>query len=110
MQDTTLVAIALSVSALGIILLQYALIVVAPLETPIPAVASFADGTPVLLEGRLVDVQHRGNLTILKVEQPATIDVVFFEQLEVEADCVRIRGKKDTYNGPQVIGSRVEHC
>lgn len=112
MHDRWIVAIALCTSAVGIAGLLGALLLMEAPEAGIADLAGHADGAPVRIRGEVRDVQQRGNITIVSVEQPAVVDVVVFDPLEgVPAGCVVVSGKKGSYGGePQVVASRIMRC
>jgi DNA/RNA endonuclease YhcR with UshA esterase domain len=74
-----------------------------------------ADGTPITVEGTVERVTHRGNLTIITISQPTSMDATVFEDLDTttltQGTCVRIVGKKDSYKGTaQLVASEVAVC
>jgi hypothetical protein len=70
-----------------------------------------ADGTPVRMKGTVEQVQQRGNMTIITISQPSTIEITVFEEVNITSQCVVIQGKKGSYKGAsQVTASRVERC
>lgn len=112
MHDNWLIAIALSVSATGIIVLLVLLVLLEPGEIGIAEVPGQIDGAALAVRGTVDSVSHRGDLTVLEISQSCTIDAVVFERVEIaEGICIRAIGKKGTYEGtPQLVVSRITEC
>src|SRR5687768_4358488 len=112
MHDNWLIAIALCTTGLGITLLLFALIFYELPESDIAAARASADGTALRLRGEVSNIQQRGNLTIITIMQPATIDIILFENVTVEKDaCIIVQGKRSSYNGnSQIAGTRISRC
>lgn len=112
MQDRTLIAISLSVAALGMAVLLFAIIIYdLPLST-IPAALGSEEGTVLRLNATVRSVQHKGNITIIAIMQPATIDVTIFQDVNLTpGQCVIIQGRKSSFrNEPQLSATRVLLC
>ena len=106
MHDNWLVAIALCVAGLGITVLMFTLMFYELPEDSIDA----ADGMPLRLRGNVTGVQERGNMTIITITQPTTIDVVLFEPVNASG-CILVQGKKSTYRGdPQIAATKITRC
>lgn len=110
MHDNLLIAIALSVSGAGIIALAVLLAVLEPESASIPDVQRFADGAPVRVEGTVTNVERRGGITVLTIEQPVTVEAVVFGNASAEG-CVRVLGRKDTHEGTvQIVARKILSC
>ncbi|HIH24920.1 TPA: hypothetical protein HA251_07845 [Candidatus Woesearchaeota archaeon] len=112
MHDRWIIAISLCVSALGIAGLLFALIVMEPESYSLDEARALPDSAPIRVNGTVVAVRAIGNLTIITLTQPSTIDVSVDGELDVShGDCIIVDGKKERYNGRvQVDTTRVELC
>lgn len=112
MKDRTLVAIALSTSSAGIFLLILAMLFLEIPETPISAIASTADGSPLHLKGEVAKTMAVGDRTIVYISQTNTIPVVVEETVKIEVGtCISVKGKRASYKGEtQIDASKIERC
>jgi uncharacterized phage protein gp47/JayE len=112
MHDRTLVAVALAASGLGLAVLLVAYSTLSPEEIGIGDAQAAADGAGMRVRGTIAAVAQRGTVTIVTIEQPATIDVVVFDPVNVTpGTCVLIDGKKGTYERKaQVTAERITRC
>jgi hypothetical protein len=112
MHDNTLIAISLCVAALGVTGLLFAMIVMTPPSYTLSQAAALSDGAPLRVNGTIVSVRSIGNLTVLTLTQPSTIDVTLDGTLPVSAgDCLIVDGKKERYKGTiQITATKVGRC
>ena len=120
MHDNWLLLAAMTVSALGIAGLMFALIIMdVPLSTFADASAA-DDGVTVHVKGDVVRTQARTGFTVVTIEQPATLDIIIDGNVSGNTSgatpfsvgtCVDVRGKKATYrNQTQVSATRISTC
>lgn len=112
MHDHWLIAIALTVSALGIIALLILQQHMELEEHSIDEMRTLQPGTPVRMRASVSDIQSRGNITVLALEQPMTIEGILFAPVDIDTgSCVLVSGKTDAYNGKkQILISRIREC
>lgn len=112
MHDNWIIALSLCVSGTGIAGLLIALIVMTPESYSFDETRALPDSAPVRVNGTVVSVRAIGNMTVVTLTQPATLDVTIDGTLDVSrGDCVVVDGKKERYNGRvQVDAVRVEMC
>lgn len=111
MHDNWLIAISMTVASLGIVCLLFALIFLEVPESSIRVVAQELDGTPVRVKGAVKNVQYRNNMTIISLEQPATIDITLFEVVNITSDCVIAQGRKGSYKDTaQITATKIIKC
>jgi hypothetical protein len=110
MHDHWLVLLALCVAAAGMVGLLFVLTFLELPLTDIRTSEAMADGTPVRMQGEVVRVQQRGNISSLILRQPATIEVVIFGNVNASG-CVIISGKRSSFKGQaQITASKIARC
>lgn len=112
MHDNTLIAIALSTSSLGILMLLAAMLF---LEMPVSTItdaSGMADGAPIRLSGAVVKTTMVSGKTIIILTQETTIPIVIEETIELESGtCIDVEGKRSSYKDQvQVDASKISEC
>jgi hypothetical protein len=112
LSDRWLVTLAMAMSALGIVCLLFALILMQPEEVDLSEARAMEDGSYLAVRGEVVRTRDIGNRTIITITAPATIDILIDETKDLpEGACIRASGKRSSYNGaPQVDATKVEGC
>jgi len=111
-QDTTLFGIALSVAGVGLIILFLALLSLEHASFSLAEIPHLSDGSKARVSGTITHVAHRGNVTVLTISHPSSIDAVIFTPVNATpGSCVMVSGTKSTYEGnPQLITKKIITC
>jgi RecJ-like exonuclease len=108
MQDSTLLRIALVCGLVGVLVL---FIITRGMEVEVQPIEQLGltQDKEVAIRGTVADVTQRKSLTILEVGYETSIEVVLFDQPEVEVgDMVIVTGELREYKGePEIVGNKL---
>ncbi|MBU0614994.1 MAG: hypothetical protein KJ601_02780 [Nanoarchaeota archaeon] len=108
MKEKTLKKLAFSIAFIGIIVLYLISSNIDYTITSIDKITKENVGEKVKVRGMVSQV-YGDNTTIIKIEQPSTLDVVVFDKIDIkEGDYIEVIGDVEEYNdGVEVIAKRV---
>jgi hypothetical protein len=112
MQDRTLLIIALCTIACGMtVLLGIALFYDMPILS-IANASTMGEGKAVRVKGEVLQTRQRGNITTITIMEPATIDIVIFQSVQLQKGaCIIAQGKISSFkNREQLTATRLTSC